>query len=115
MARYQRSYAGERRTEFVGIWMTPTERVELEAAAEQQGATLSQFSREMLFRRAAAVVAATRRNPEAAGLKRELHAIGNNVNQIAYQLNATGRLHRARDLDEIMELLKRAIRRVLDL
>jgi len=115
MARYQRSYAGERRTEFLGLWITPSERSELDAAAAQQGATLSQFSRELLFRRAAAVVAATRRNPEAAGLMRELSALGNNLNQIARQLNTTGHLRDWGELREALVWHKQAISRVLAL
>lgn len=115
MARYQRTYSGERRTDGLRLQLTPSERAELEAAAEQQGATLSQFSRELLFRRAAAIVAATRRNPEAKRLADELNAIGNNLNQLARIANTTGELRHAGELQNIATLLKQAISRVLAL
>ena len=62
-----------------------------------------------------AVVAATRRHPEAAALMRELNAIGNNLNQIARHLNSTGELRAYDDLPAVLNQHKRAIARVLDL
>ncbi len=117
MARYERAYAGERRTEHVGFYVTPSERATLEAAAARQGATISAFAREQLFRRAAAVVAATRRNPEAAALMRELSAIGNNLNQLVRHANSTGELgpERSAEVDETLLAIKAATVRVLDL
>jgi hypothetical protein len=118
MARYERSYMGERRTVKTTLQLTPTERDELEAAAAGQGApTLSAFARELLFRRSAAVVAATRRNPEAAALIRELSAIGNNLNQLMRHANATGELgpERSAEVDETLLAIKTATARVLDL
>src|SRR5215472_15135884 len=112
MARYEKTYRGERRTEFVGLHLTPSERAELDSAAALQGANVSDYSRELLFRRSAAVVAGTRRNPEAATLARELSALGNNLNQIARHANTTGEL---RDLDELLDLVKHALSRVIAL
>src|SRR5277367_4562819 len=103
MARYERSYSGERRTAPLRLQLTPTERNALEAAAAGQGATLSAYARELLFRRAAAMVADTRRNPEAKALADELRAIGINLNQIARHANTTGELSdRADDLDDTL-------------
>jgi hypothetical protein len=99
----------------LGVQLTPTERDELEAAATRQGASISVYARELLFRRSAAVVAATRRNPEAKALMRELSAIGNNLNQIARHLNTTGDLRDWGELREAMTLHKEAISRVLSL
>jgi hypothetical protein len=115
MARYDRAYAGERRVVHLGVQITPSERAALEAAAAQQGATISAYARELLFRRSAAVVAATRRNPEAKALMSELNAIGNNLNQIARHLNTTGDLRDFGELREAMTLHKKAISRVLEL
>ena len=65
LARHKRSYNGERRTAALRVQLTPSERIELEKDAVEQGApNLSTYARELLFRRAAAVVAGTRRNPE---------------------------------------------------
>jgi hypothetical protein len=115
MARYERSYSGERRSAFVGLHLTPSERAELDAAAALQGANVSDYSRELLFRRSAAIVAGTRRNPEAAMLARELSALGNNLNQIARHQNATDELRDPAMLDELGDLIKAALARVIAL
>jgi Mobilization protein NikA len=116
MARYEQTYSGERRTSLLGIQLTPSERAELEEAAAGQGASnLSTYARELLFRRSAAVVAATKRNPEAKALAAELRAIGNNLNQVARHLNSTGELRDWGELREAIGLHKKAVLRVLDL
>ena len=113
MARYERTYDGERRTVKRSMKLTPSEAAELDAAAAQQGATWSDFARELLFRRLAApsLVGGTRRNPEAAAIIRSLDAAayensanGNNLNQIARHLNTTGEL---RDWAELRAALDR--------
>ena len=115
MARYRSSYAGERRTVKRTLQLTPAEDAELEEAAQLQGATISDYARELLFRRSPAVVAATRRNPEAAGLMRELNALGNNLNQIARQLNAAGTLRDWGELRDALTLHKQTVAKVLAL
>jgi hypothetical protein len=120
VARYERSYTGERRTEKMTVQLTPTERAELASAAEHGGApTLSEFARELLFRRLGTpgVVAGTRRNPQAAALIHELNALGNNLNQIARHANTTGELGSARlaEVDDVLLAIKRAASRVYDL
>jgi hypothetical protein len=131
LARYDRSYVGERRTVKRTVKLTPSEDHELEAAAASQGATLSAYTRELLFRRSAGVIAGTRRNPEAAAVMRalddlghDLRANGNNLNQIARHLNISGMLQ---DADpallqfalerhaEVLEQVKLALSAVLDL
>jgi len=110
MSRYERSYSGERRSYGLRVQLTPSEGAELEAAAELTGAqNLSIYVRELLFRRSAAVVAGTRRNPEAKAIMDAMHAaavaqnaVGNNLNQIARHLNTTGDL---RDWGELREAL----------
>ena len=110
--------------------LTPSEWGELQDAAKGQGApNWSTYARELLFRRSAAVVAATRRNPEAAAIMRELRTTGlalanpgNNLNQIARELNTTGDLRDFRELRDTIEavrkaadMIKRAAAKVLDL
>ena len=80
-----------------------------------QGASVSDYSRELLFRRSAAVVAGTRRNPEAAALARQLSALGNNLNQIARHANATREPPSLEPLDELLDLIKQALSRVIAL
>jgi Bacterial mobilisation protein (MobC) len=103
------------RTKGMRLALTPVERHELEQAATSQGATLSEYARELLFRRSAAVVAATRRNPEAAALLRELSRIGNNLNQISRHLNISGELRAFDDLPAVLDAHRQAMARVLDL
>jgi hypothetical protein len=111
MARYERSFDGERRTVTKTVKLTPSEERELSQAAQEQGATWSDYARELLLHRSAAVVAATRRSPEAKAIIKALddaafehNANGNNLNQIARHLNTTGDL---RDWGELREALDR--------
>ena len=116
MARYERTYSGERRTVHLGVQLTPAERDKLETAAKERGATISVYARELLFRRSAAVVAASRRNPQAKALADELRAIGINLNQLARHANTTGEIaDRADELDEALTAVKAATARVIDL
>src|SRR3954452_20491892 len=115
MARYQRSYSGERRTAPLRLQLTPSERTNLEEAARKHGVTVSDHARAMLFRRAAKA-AAQRANPEAKALADELRAIGININQLARHANTTGEIaDRADELFEALTALKAATARVIDL
>jgi hypothetical protein len=118
MARRKLSDSSERRTEFLGVQLTATERDTLERAAEKEGApNLSAYARQLLFRRQAAaeVVAETRRNPEAKALAGELRAIGINLNQVARHLNSTGELRDWGELRELITMHKSVFERVLAL
>ncbi|MBV9826050.1 MAG: plasmid mobilization relaxosome protein MobC [Alphaproteobacteria bacterium] len=117
MARRKQADASEQRTKFLGVQLTPKERGKLERAAEGEGISLSAYARQLLFRRQAAaeVVAETRRNPEAKALAGELRAIGNNLNQVARELNGTGTLRDWGELREVIGLHKRAFERVIAL
>jgi hypothetical protein len=104
MARHKRSYTGERRTEHIGFYATPTERAELEAAAAQRGANRSEYTRELVYRRLGTpvTVAGVQRNADAAALVNQVRPLGVNMNQVARHLNATGEI---RDYPELRELL----------
>jgi hypothetical protein len=115
MARYEGSFTGEYRTRSVGIKLTPTERKELESAAAEQGARLSDYVRELCLKREAPVVAATRRNPDAKALLFELSAIGNNLNQLARRANIHDEMPDRFDLEAALKALKAAMARVLAL
>jgi hypothetical protein len=119
MARYERTYTGERRTAPLRLKLTPSEFADLETAAAETGApTLSQFARELLFRRLMGVVAAgTRRNPETKALRDAINAVGNNLNQLMRHGNSTGELgpERMAEVDLVLQTLKAAARRVTEL
>jgi Bacterial mobilisation protein (MobC) len=117
MARHKKNYAGERRTAELHVKCTPSELAELDTAAEQQGATRSDFTREVIFRRlgSPAIVAGTRRDPVAARTIQAMRAAalehsanGNNLNQIARQLNTTGEIANWADLRAAIELFTKA-------
>ncbi len=117
MARRKKTYAGERFTVKRTLQLTPTMAAELDAAAERQGATWSDFARELMFRRLGmpGIVAGARRNPDKKALFAALRAAafehsanGNNLNQIARHLNMTGELTNWADLREAVELFRKA-------
>jgi hypothetical protein len=118
MARYEQSYDGERRTSAVHVQLTPGERAELEAAAEQAGtASLSAFVRILCLSRLAkpGTVAGTSRNPEARKLIYELSAIGNNLNQLTRLANTYRVMPALDELREVTALIKAAIAQVIAL
>ena len=115
MARYGRTYIGERRTVKRTVKLTPSEAAELDAAAVRAGELWSDYARLLWFRRSAVTVAGTRRNPEAAALAREISAIGNNLNQLAREQNTTGTLRHPEKFDELDELIRQALARVIAL
>jgi hypothetical protein len=115
MARYERTYDGERLTVKRTVKLTPSAAAELDAAAAEQGASWSDYARELLLYRSAAVVAATRRSPEAKRIMEALDAAafehnanGNNLNQIARHLNTTGDLRDWGELREALTLQRKA-------
>ena len=118
MARRKKTYAGERFTVKRTVQLTPAQAAEIDAAAEQQGATWSDFARELMFRRLGmpGIVAGTRRDPAGdayhsppcAPPPLEHSANGNNLNQIARHLNTTGDLSNWADLREAVALFTKA-------
>ncbi len=118
MARYDRSYVGERRTASVHVQLTPDERAELETAAAETGfASLSAFVRTLCLRRLADAprVAGARRSPDAQGLMYELKAIGNNLNQLTHIANTVQDMPAENELHVVTGLLKAAMARVIAL
>jgi DNA transposition AAA+ family ATPase len=117
MARHKRDYAGEKRTEFVGLKLTPSERAALAEAAERAGATVSQHARELCLRRGGngQIVGGTRRHPDAHKIVNELAAIGNNLNQLSRHCNTARSAPQLDELKETTEKLKVALSRVLSL
>jgi hypothetical protein len=119
VARYERNYAGEKRSVKRTVKLTPTEDAELEAGAVQTGApNVSEFARELLFRRLLAVVAhSARRSPETKALRDAINSVGNNLNQLMRHGNSTGELghERLAEVDDVLRALKAAARRVTEL
>jgi hypothetical protein len=119
MARHERTYDGERFTVKRTLKLTPSQAAELDTGAARQGATWSDFARELLFRRLGSpgIVAGTRRDPEAVAIIRALDgaayqnsAAGNLLNQLARHANTSGELgeHRLAELDDAIALFRKA-------
>ncbi|HTV29785.1 MAG TPA: plasmid mobilization relaxosome protein MobC [Xanthobacteraceae bacterium] len=115
MPRYERSYAGERRTTSVRVKLTPTEKQALEAAAAPRGGNVSDYVREICLVRRGGAPPEVRRNPEARRLMEELRAIGNNLNQIARHANVIGEVGSRDELSTTLRELQRAMARVIAL
>lgn len=115
MPRYERSYAGERRTVSVRVKLTPTEKETLEAAAAPRGGNVSDYVREICLVRRGGAPPEVRRNPEARRLMEELRAIGNNLNQIARHANVVGEIASPAELSATLRELQAAMARVIAL
>jgi hypothetical protein len=115
VARYSRDYIGERRTCSVGIKLTPTEKLEFEAAAQALDVSLSTYLRDLCANRTPGIGAASRRNPEAKAIMRELSAIGNNINQLAKHANTVDEMPSQAALLTAIDRLKEAMAHILEL
>jgi hypothetical protein len=119
MARHKQGYAGERYTVKRTLQLTPSQAAKLDTSAAARGASWSDFTRELVFRRFAEAgrAAGTRQNPQAAAVLRELNAIGINLNQLMRHGNTTGELgpERLSEIDDVLLAIKRAANRVYDL
>jgi hypothetical protein len=115
VARHKQAYAGEHRTRAIGVKLTPAERAKLEAAAAARGEGLSEYIRELCFRRSPPTVGGVSRNPDARALAHELSRIGNNLNQLAKVANTKGATPHFYELKMVTGMVKAAIQRVLEL
>jgi hypothetical protein len=117
MARYRADVAAERRTASLRSWVTPEEKQRLEAEAQAAGGGLSDYVRQLCFRRGGQpqAVAGARRNPDAKRLADELRAIGINLNQLAHVANSVGDIRREDELERVIDLVKVTMSRVIAL
>lgn len=98
-----------KRNRHVSVWMNEQEYRHLKRQAELAGLGIDPFIRTLI-----AGVQIRPRPPDAyAALLRELSAIGNNVNQIAYWANATRGIGKA-EIAEAAALVRQAWRMVRD-
>lgn len=96
-----------KRNHFIGLWLDDSEYRHLQNQCNVSGLTASVFVRQLI----GGVQLRPRPPGEYAPLLRELSAIGNNINQIAYWANATGNIHTPKPL-EAAELAQSAWRLV---
>jgi hypothetical protein len=115
VARYTDDFSGEHRTSAIGVKLTPAERQELEAAAAARGEGLSEYIRELCFRRSAPAVGGVSRNADARALAHELSRVGNNLNQLARIANTNKATPHLYELKMLTGLVKVALQRVIEL
>lgn len=112
MARRQAHDASERRTQFVGFQVTPTERADLAERAARTGETLSELCRRLMVAEAGREPRAARDVKAIRELSLALVRIGTNVNQIAYRANEARRVPEESYLREMGERIIAALEKV---
>jgi len=114
MARWKADYAGERCTEAVTVQLTPSQRATAERrSAQAHRRSLSDYFR---WRGVEGDEAAPGIDPELVReIEAQLRRAGNNLNQVAHHLNATGHLRSRVELDACITDLKVAFARVISL
>ena len=83
------------RNHFVGVWLDDKEYIHLNQLCTTSGLSASAVLRQILF----GTQLRPRPPDQYTALLRELSAIGNNVNQIAYWANATRSIREAEIVD----------------
>ena len=91
------------RDHFIGVWLDDKEYAHLNQLCETSGLSAGAVLRQAL----AGVQLRPRPPDEYTKLLRELSAIGNNVNQIAYWANACKSIHEAEIVDAV-QLVRKA-------
>ena len=87
-----------KREHFIGLWLNDTEYQQMLKQCALSGLTSS-----ALIRHAITGINIQPRPPDTyAALLRELSAIGNNINQIAYWANARKGIHEAEVVDAVL-------------
>ncbi len=98
-----------KRNRHVSVWMNEQEYRHLKRQAEVAGMGMDPFIRSLVLG-----IQLRPRPPDTyAALLRELSAIGNNVNQIAHNTNASKTASQA-EIDEAVKLVRQAWRLVKD-
>ena len=93
----------------VSIWLSASELEHLKKQSQASGLGMDPFIRQLIMG-----VQLRPRPPDTyAALLRELNAIGNNVNQLAYQANARGEATQD-EIHEAVLLVREAVRLVRD-
>ena len=96
-----------KRNRHVSVWMTDHEYSQLKRQANTAGMGIDPFIRNLV----AGVELRPKPPEEYAALLRELSAIGNNINQLAYWANARGSASE-KEIQKAAELAREAWRKV---
>jgi hypothetical protein len=115
MARIRKAKTDERRTAFVGFYVTPSERAEIDARAESVGLSLSVFARIVMLSDLKKPAPPAYDREALRTLAFQISKIGTNLNQLAHHANATGSMPDKQTLDEVTEKIIAALDRVISL
>ena len=115
MARLRKDDTGERRTAFVGFYVTPAEQAELVERAASVGRSLSDFARIVLLSDLKRPAPNARDPRSIKALAAEIARVGNNLNQLARIANERRAVPPERELRDVAELVKSAISKVIAL
>jgi hypothetical protein len=116
MARIRQSDSRERLACGLYVQLTLSQRRELADAVAAEGARLSDYVRDRLFRKPSEPSSRLRQpNASAKAILDELRRIGNNLNQLAHHANAQNLIAERAEIHETIGLLKTAIARVISL
>lgn len=96
-----------KRGHFIGLWLDDVEYAHLNKQCERSGLSTSAFIRHSIMD----IHIRPRPSDTYAALLRELSAIGNNVNQIAYWANARGSVSEA-EIHDAAALVRQVWQRV---
>lgn len=97
------------RNHHISIWLTAQELEHLKSQSKESGLGMDPFIRQLIMG-----VQLRPRPPDTyAALLRELNAIGNNVNQLAFQANARGEATQE-EIHEAARLVREAVQLVRD-
>lgn len=113
MARLRRDYQGERRTQYAGCFLTPSERSDLTARAATVNLSVSDYIRNAVFGRRMPAASVDRSQLQAVAL--ELTRVGNNLNQLARIANTIGQVKSEQALQAVLDQLASAVERVIKL
>jgi len=115
MARLRKNDKGDRRTAFLGVHLTPSERAEIDRRASATGYSLSDYSRIILLSERKAPAPPVR-DPEAIrALTVAIVREGTNLNQMAHHTNLTGDLPTRKALTDMLALIRASLEKVLAL
>jgi len=102
---------GKLYTNQVSLWLTDGELHKLDSLVKRAGISRRAYIRHLIN----GVVPADRPPPDYFKMMRELHSIGNNLNQIAHHAHATGNIDEARywrnvsNLDDTIDKIMAAV------
>ena len=100
MARRKQADNRERQTVSLSLWITPSEKAELDERAKAAGVKLADLARAALFG-----FQLKAKDPLREKALFELNAIGNNINQIAKHANITDEIDQ-QELKNVLHILQ---------